>query len=326
MKSQATRVSFPFTYLTHTFLYWISAGTFLVSSIVEEHSRLICPNFHVEEVWNVIHKYKPVFLGLTAISAMEMVDLGCPENIDVKSILTVIVMGSAISKEYTTKLIKIFPEADVIRGYGQTEVCGPLAMFRGNDKFHRPLLKEKIDSVGLAVRGITYKVVDPETNETLGPHQRGELRIKSKLIMNAYYNADSSESFDEDGWLKTGDIVYYDEDYCFYVVDRIKEAFKYKGWFIAPAALENELLNHPAVKQALVIGIPKDDGYHPMGVVVLKDNFDVTELEIEKFVELRVPERHRLRAGVKFLKSIPSTVTGKVKRTAVRKMVLEGII
>jgi 4-coumarate--CoA ligase len=158
----------------------------------------------------------------------------------------------------------------------------------------------------------------------LGPHQRGELRIKSKFIMNGYFNADSSESFDEDGWLKTGDIVYYDEDCCFYVVDRIKEAFKYQGWFIAPLVLENELLKHPAVKLAVVIGVPKDDGYHPMGLVVVREGFDVSEEEIEKFVEERVPERQRLRAGVKFIKSVPMTVTGKVKRREIRQMVLEG--
>jgi 4-coumarate--CoA ligase len=142
--------------------------------------------------------------------------------------------------------------------------------------------------------------------------------------MNGYFNADSSESFDEDGWLKTGDIVYYDEDYCFYVVDRIKEAFKYQGWFIAPLVLENELLKHPAVKLAVVIGVPKDDGYHPMGLVVVREGFDVSEEEIEKFVEERVPERQRLRAGVKFIKSVPMTVTGKVKRREIRQMVLEG--
>jgi 4-coumarate--CoA ligase len=142
--------------------------------------------------------------------------------------------------------------------------------------------------------------------------------------MNGYFNADSSESFDEDGWLKTGDIVYYDEDYCFYVVDRIKEAFKYQGWFIAPLVLENELLKHPAVKLAVVIGVPKDDGYHPMGLVVVREGFDVSEEEIEKFVEERVPEWQRLRAGVKFIKSVPITVSHKMKRREIRQMVLEG--
>lgn len=57
--------------------------------------------------------------------------------------------------------------------------------------------------------------------------------------MNGYYNRDSSESFDSDGWLRTGDIVYFDEDLCFYVVDRIKQMLKYKSWHVSPVMVEN---------------------------------------------------------------------------------------
>lgn len=56
--------------------------------------------------------------------------------------------------------------------------------------------------------------------------------------MNGYYGKDASESFDSEGWLKTGDIVFFDEHYCFYVVDRVKEMLKYKSWHVAPAMLE----------------------------------------------------------------------------------------
>lgn len=56
--------------------------------------------------------------------------------------------------------------------------------------------------------------------------------------MNGYYKRDSSETFDSEGWLRTGDIVYYDEDYCFYIVDRIKTMLKYKSWHISPAMVE----------------------------------------------------------------------------------------
>ena len=76
--------------------------------------------------------------------------------------------------------------------------------------------------------------MDLDTNQNLGPNQRGELRVKSSFVMNGYYNMDSSDSFDESGWLKTGDVVYYDDDCCFYVVDRIKESFKYRDGSLHP--------------------------------------------------------------------------------------------
>ncbi|XP_044269470.1 luciferin 4-monooxygenase-like isoform X2 [Tribolium madens] len=324
MASQAIRVSFPLTMLAYTSLYWVSAGALLLSSIIDGYCRLICSEFDGAKIWNFFEKYKPVGVLLTPVQAIEMLAKKPDRNFDVNSILSIVIMGSGISKEYALKLKQEFPKADFVRPYGQTEVSGGLTVFRANDVLHRSLMQkeERIESVGLPIRGMSYKVVDCETNKNLGPNQKGELRVKSKYIMNGYYNVDSSASFDEDGWLKTGDVVYYDEDYCFYVVDRIKESFKYQGWFIAPATLENELLNHPAVLQAVVIGIPKDDGHHPMGLVVLKENVDASAEEIEKFVEERVPERQRLRAGVKILKSLPLTVTGKIKRVEVKKMIL----
>lgn len=103
-----------------------------------------------------------------------------------------------------------------------------------------------------------FKVVDSETDEILGPNQPGELRVKSKTVMNSYYKRDCSNRWDKDGWFRTGDVVQYDEDCYFYVVDRLKEMLKYRGWHIPPAILELELSHHPAIRQSVVIGMYKD--------------------------------------------------------------------
>ncbi|XP_063930873.1 uncharacterized protein LOC135142984 [Zophobas morio] len=327
MKKAVKYICFPMTHLGYTSLYWLSAGAMLLGSIGDGHCRLVCETFDGKEAWNYIQKYKPCFVMMTPVQVIEML-ANRRKEVDVQCVLNFSVIGSSISKEYLLQIQEAFPNAYLGAGYGQTEVCGPLTMLVPNDKHHAELRAnpEKIETVGVPVRGTSYKVVDTATGKTVGFKQRGELRIKSKFIMNGYYNRDSSDTFDLDGWLKTGDIVYYDEDFCFYVIDRIKEAFKYQGWFIAPALLENELLNHPAVKIAVVVGIPRDDGHHPMGLVVLNDGFRVSEEEIEKFIEERVPERQRLRAGVKFIDSVPLTVTGKVMRRELKQMVLEGKI
>lgn len=171
-------------------------------------------------------------------------------------------------------------------------------------------------------------MIDPETKKILGPNEQGELYLKSKHIMNGYYNRDSSEEFDNDGWLKTGDMVYYDNDYCFYVVDRIKEMLKYKSWHIAPAMLENIINSHPAVKFSVVIGIPhEEDGDHPMAVVILNNSQLNNNAEaIEAFVAEKVQDRQRLRAGVKFVEEFPLTPSGKIKRQELKRMILSGEI
>lgn len=78
-------------------------------------------------------------------------------------------------------------------------------------------------------------MVDPVTEQMVGPHKEGELRIKYEGVMNAYYNNSKAyaEAFDSEGFLKTGDLLYYDEDYRFFYVNRIKEIFKYLGWHVS---------------------------------------------------------------------------------------------
>lgn len=168
------------------------------------------------------------------------------------------------------------------------------------------------------------QIVDTETEEVLGPNQNGELRIKSECLFTNYYNDNPPDLYDSEGWFKTGDVVHYDEDKCFYIIDRIKEVLKVKSWHVPPALLENVLLTHPAVKAAVVIGIPhKIDGDHPMGIVILKEDAGkITPEEIEKYVEERVQDRQRLRAGVRIVDSIPTTASGKVKRNEMKKQYL----
>lgn len=277
----------------------------------------------------------------------ELVKCGKPKDADTSWLMRLSTGGAALSKKYVYALQELLPDTDIIPTYAQTEV-GLLAHFQIHNKAHREYYKKNPDTVGLPFRGISYKVsgdfilslykmlkgvfdfqvVDPETEAVLGPNEPGELRVKSKTIMNGYYNRDFSNRYDKEGWFRTGDIVKYDENGYFYVVDRLKEMLKYRGWHIPPAILELELSHHPAVKQAVVIGKPhEEDGDHPMAVIVLEDNAkDVSAKDIEKYVNERVDEKQRLRGGVKFVTSIPMTPSGKIKRRELKRMVLDGRI
>lgn len=145
--------------------------------------------------------------------------------------------------------------------------------------------------------------------------------------MTGYYNLDSSSAFDKEGWLRTGDVVYYDEDFCFYVVDRIKEMLKFRGWHVVPALLEDILRTHPAVESAAVVGLPhKTDGDLPAACVILKGGFDNCKPEdIQKFVDEKVDDFRKLRGGVKIVKAFPRTATDKVDRKKIKESVFKGI-
>ncbi|KAJ8939525.1 hypothetical protein NQ314_011092 [Rhamnusium bicolor] len=167
-------------------------------------------------------------------------------------------------------------------------------------------------------------VVDLDTEEVLGPNQEGELRVKTDRIMNGYYNQDCQDQFDEEGWFKTGDIVKYDENCCLFVVDRVKELIKYTSTSVQPANIERELLKHPSVKQAVVIGKPHEtDGEHPMAIIILNENYkDTTPEEIQKYIEERLLYKEKLRGGVIFVDSMPMSTSDKVKRRQLKNIIL----
>ncbi|KAL0832078.1 hypothetical protein ABMA28_001565 [Loxostege sticticalis] len=206
---------------------------------------------------------------------------------------------------------------NILQGYGMTE-CGEPTSESWAIKGPKP------GSVGMASPGITSKVVDPEKNEILGPNQRGEIRLRGPVFMKGYIGVDPSTYLDDEGFFKTGDLGYYDEDKYFFIVDRIKEIICYDGNKVAPLELEAVLQLHPAVKEAGVVGKPVPDyGEEPTAFVVRQPGFDVTEEELLKFVALEVSPYMQLRGGVKFLEEIPRNSRGKILRRRLRELLSE---
>ncbi|KAJ8939529.1 hypothetical protein NQ314_011096 [Rhamnusium bicolor] len=260
---------------------------------------------------------------------IDMIRVGRPDGLDTTSLAACIIGGAALPERLMRVLRDLLPGTFVFMGYGQTEVTGIMTLFSIKQVKHTLSLHYKPESVGIPLAGYCCKVVDPETEKPCGPNESGELRVKSRLVMNGYYGRDSSETFDAEGWLKTGDTVYYDKDHCFFIVDRIKEMLKYKSWHVAPAMVEKVLIDHPAVQKAVVFGIPhEEDGDHPAAVIILNADYKnkVTPEDIEHFIAQRAPDRMKLRGGVTFIEKIPLTPSGKVKRRDIRDMVLKGLI
>ncbi|KAF2902427.1 hypothetical protein ILUMI_03757 [Ignelater luminosus] len=313
-----------FVILSYSSPYWISSILMLIITIATGGCRLILPKFDIDNFWYLIDKYKVSMLFLSTTLLATICNNKKPENADGSNLKLISAGGSTIYKEQLDKIKQLFPTTIVFSDYGQTELGGGCLTFSLNEMDY---LIEKPTSCGKPQPGYTYKIVDLETEEPLGPNQKGELRVKTDFYMNGYYNIDSSDSWDSDGFLKTGDIFYYDEDYYFYIVDRIKDMLKFQGFQIAPAKLETILLSHPAVETALVIGLPDPvDVDHPAGIIKLKNSAEnVTVEDIQKYYDKKIDDdRHRLRGGLKIVDSIPVTTTGKYKKKYLKDLVLSG--
>lgn len=158
-----------------------------------------------------------------------------------------------------------------------------------------------------------------------GAEHRGELWCKGPNVMKGYWKNDKAtkETFspDGEGWLRTGDVAYVDESGTFFIVDRIKELIKVKGNQVAPAELEALILDHKAIADVAVIGLPTHDGdERPKAFCVKQPGANVSEQDVIDFVKDKVIHYKRLSAGCEFVDAIPKNPSGKILRRQLRDM------
>ncbi|KAH0461919.1 hypothetical protein IEQ34_009494 [Dendrobium chrysotoxum] len=209
-----------------------------------------------------------------------------------------------------------------LHGYGMTEAGPVLSMCLA---FAKKPFSYKSGSCGTVVRNAELKIVDPETGAPLLRNQPGEICIRGKQIMKGYLNdPEATEAtIDAEGWLHTGDIGYVDDDEEIYIVDRLKELIKYKGFQVAPAELEALLIAHPKIAGAAVVPL-KDDlcGELPIAFVVLSNGNEITEDEIKQYVSKQVVFYKRVHR-VFFIEAIPKSPSGKILRKDLRVRLAE---
>ena len=177
-------------------------------------------------------------------------------------------------------------------------------------------------SVGLPVPNTLVKIMDVETgNKELPPGELGEIVIKGPQVIPGYWNKpEETNHAIRDGWIYSGDVGKMDENGWFYVVDRKKDLINASGYKVWPRDVEDVLYQHPAVKEASVIGVP--DSYRGETVkafVALKDGFEkVTSIELIDFCKKRMAA-YKYPRTVEIVPEIPKTVTGKFLRRVLRE-------
>ncbi|MGW0912233.1 4-coumarate--CoA ligase family protein [Streptomyces sp. NPDC002784] len=178
-------------------------------------------------------------------------------------------------------------------------------------------------TVGKLIAGTEMRIVsldDPGKDLDVG--EAGEILIRGPQVMKGYLKRpeDTAAMIDEEGWLHTGDVGRVDTDGWLFVVDRVKELIKYKGFQVAPAELEALLLTHPGIADAAVIGVPDDNGNEvPRAYVVRQPSAaDLSEGEVMMHVAERVAPYKRIRQ-VSFIDGVPRAASGKILRRELRE-------
>jgi acyl-CoA synthetase (AMP-forming)/AMP-acid ligase II len=187
-----------------------------------------------------------------------------------------------------------------------------------------------LGSVGPPLPNLTLRFVGADGKD-VPTGKEGEMWVKGPTVFKGYLNNPSatSEALTSDGYFKTGDIGFEDEDGNLYITDRIKELIKYKGSQVAPAELEGILITHPSVEDTAVIGFYVESMATelPMAYVVPKKGVkrdEATAMELIDWLAKRTAKSKRLRGGIVWTDEIPKSASGKILRRLVKDKAKES--
>ncbi|SPJ25210.1 AMP-binding protein [Palleronia abyssalis] len=265
------------------------------------------PRFDLELFLKLVADHKPKMLYIVPPVALGLAKHPLVDQFDTSSVERVMCGAAPLGGELGDLCGKRL-NAVMTQGYGMTELS-PVS--------HAvPIDGPRSGSSGLTVPNCLSKVVDPETLEEKGPNEEGELWVKGPNVMLGYLNNAQAtrETITEDGWLRTGDLAIIDEDGYMFVRERVKELIKFKGFQVAPAELEAELVGHDGIQDAAVLGKPDPEaGEVPVGFIVKAQGVELTEDEVKAHLKGRLSSYKQL-AEVRFVDEIPKSASGKILR------------
>lgn len=304
-------------------LFHITGGIgMIVSPMAQGVTTLLPDRFVPTEFLELIEKYK--VSSINGAPAMWNVLLNLPgiDSYDFSTIRNISSGAAPLSSKELGLLKEMFPNARVGEGYGLTEATASVAgsvMIAGG--------VHKVGTVGLPTFNTKIKVVslDGMSEEPLPTGQSGEICIYGPQVMKGYFKKpEETASTLRSGWLHTGDIGIIDEDGYLAIVDRKKEMLIYNGYNVYPSRIEEVLVSHPLVQNAIVIGKPIEGiGEIPKAFVIVRPGSVLSEEELMTYTNERVVHYSKVRE-LEFLEQFPMTAAGKISKMYLKKQEMEN--
>ncbi|KAF0919746.1 hypothetical protein E2562_031082 [Oryza meyeriana var. granulata] len=279
-------------------LFHVFGFMMVLRSVSMGETSVLMERFDFVAALRAIERYRVTLLPAAPPVLVAMVKSEEARRRDLSSLLVIGIGGAPLGREVAEQFAAVFPDVEIVQGYGLTESSGAVAATVGPEE------SKAYGSVGKLASHLQAKIVDPSTGEELGPGQRGYVGDPET----------TAATITPDGWLRTGDLCYFNDDGFLYIVDRLKEMIKYKGYQVPPAELEHILQSRPEIADAAVVPYPDEEaGQLPMAFVVRQPGANLTEQQVINCVAKHVAPYKKVRR-VAFVSAIPKSPAGKILR------------
>ncbi len=280
--------------------------------LAQSAAQVTLPRFDLEAALRIIQDHRPRKLYVAPPVILALAKHPMVDGYDLSSLSYIMSAAAPLGRDLAGACAERLG-CVVTQGYGMTELSPVTHVCRENSP--RP------GAVGQPLAMTEQKIVDHETGRTLGPNETGEVVVRGPQVMAGYLdNPEATRAMiDAEGWLHTGDLGYVDEDGYLFIVDRVKELIKVKGFQVAPAELEALIVAHPAVADVAVVGEPDDEaGERPVAHIVKAKDADIGLEELRSFLDGKIA-RYKQIARIEFRDAIPKSPSGKILRRLLRK-------
>jgi long-chain acyl-CoA synthetase len=292
--------------------YGLTVGMNL--SILSATTMVLLPRFNTKAVLAAIRRYRPtIFPGIPTMYIAILRQAG--KHTEQLQSIKLCVSGASPLPAQVQADFNRATGGRLVEGYGLSEAA-PVT--------HANPLTDKCrnGSIGLPLPDVEAAILNPETGTLLPPGENGEIVVKGPNIMQGYWNReDETHNMFINGWMRTGDIGYMDEDGYFYIIDRSKDMILTSGFNVFPREVEEVLYQHPAIMEAGVVGIA--DAYRGETVaafIVLNTGYEASEQlkeEIVTFCKERLAA-YKVPKRLEFRTSLPKSIIGKILRRELR--------
>ena len=284
----------------------------LMNNVIQRGGTVVTmPRFDLAEFLRILQDHAITIAYLVPPVVLALAKHPMVDDYDLSSLRLIFSGAAPLSGELANEVRQRLDVA-VLQGYGLTETS-PVTHSTPEGTYNPA-------SVGVTISNTETRIVDPATGDDLGVGLDGEIWIRGPQVMQGYLNNPeaTAATIDADGWLHTGDIGHFDDNGLLFIVDRLKELIKYKGFQVPPAELEGILLTHPAITDAAVIGIPDvEAGEIPKAFVVAAPGSGLDAQAVMDYVGEHVASYKRVRE-VEFIDAIPKSASGKILRRELR--------